>query len=728
MGTTLTPKNLADLFKNITDQYDAVKTAQDTVYGLLRGYNLDFFSHLSSKSNPDIQVPIVDACTDYQRSIRDMEFTYSSMYAYSQYRTLFSSLDTYFRSETALTDKTLNGFLAYNKSYVSDKENKVYNGIMNRFLQARNVLVDNNKLIYKVTYTSGSFVVATDSPSSTTFNNTSYASTLTDGITYAPFPMKIYPASETSGFSLTITFSDNTTTTLNCMSTPLTTDGEYLGLKSGIKSIAVASGSVTEGMTFSVYSKYAKLTFSQPTGWECYNNLDNAIQCYVLTSETQPIAEGTRVYIGCNYYFPLEEATTVWLYLRINPSLVGDLDGKFTVGATELDYGTQSGSWYVNNYEVTLNTDLTVTANVADIGAPIAYVFSDAVDFDLSNPNNYIPMGTPTAQDTVIVSANFASMTITGTVTCDTITFGDGNTVNATINGDAVFNGAINQGTVNGTATFNASSNNYGGVTTGIFTNSDNNGTATTATFNDSNNFGTIGTATFNGTSVNVEGDVTVLATFNDTSSNESILTGTAIFNDSATNAAAGQIPSATFNETSANNGALTNLSYFYGSSIHVGTCGDVEFHDTSTCGETATVTGSAYFYDSSVSDHATLGTAWFYDSSTSDSGQITDAHYLESSTCSYTVLSNAEFKDTSTFGGGFISSGGNFYATALASSGQIFNGYFYPVNTGTVEAPVWTYPTVNGGVDITNASVYWIEGDAPFGGNAQNLTYMGYP
>jgi len=262
MATLLTKQNLTDIFDKILVQYTAVETAQNSMYDDLRDYNIDFVSHFSQKLNPSVYIPLFSSMKEFQETINNAVTDYSEFSRYPCYRNLFTALENYCKSDPALTDKTLNGFLYYNDMQVSDVFNRLYNGINSRFLQARNVLPPPNFVIYKTVVVNLALVNDTSvTPAASVFNNDSYSPTAADGKTYAPFTIKIVPNADCWGIKFTITFSDNTTETLDCLLEANKIPVAGIDLPSdhsGIKSISVDSRTMSDilfadlSFTFSV--------------------------------------------------------------------------------------------------------------------------------------------------------------------------------------------------------------------------------------------------------------------------------------------------------------------------------------------------------------------------------------------------------------------------------------------------------------------------------------------
>mgnify|MGYP001274466409 CR=1 FL=1 len=371
MATTLTKQNLANIFDRVLDIFDTLKSEQDSLFTAIQTCNIDLASHFSYRGEADIEAPLMLALQNYRDYVKTCTTGYTSLSRYAQFRTMFTAFSTYFRTETVLTDKTINGFMAYNDLKVSDKVNRIYQGITGNYLQARNVLPPEDMAFASAVSVIPSIgadpIWQISLPETSVFNNTSYVATSVTGNTYSPFPIKIVPSAELTGVVFTLTWSDDTTTTFDFSSTTLPVSGYYVETyHSGIKSIALVSGVIGNiGLTF--YTNFTYVKFLSPLGW-C-NPGEEMIQAYLTD------VNGIRLFFGNTQFVP--KNVLAQLYLRIKPSLLGDLNGTFFIGNTQLNLGTDDGTgWYVSTTEITPTAVVNVQAKSLEIaplpGGPVA--------------------------------------------------------------------------------------------------------------------------------------------------------------------------------------------------------------------------------------------------------------------------------------------------------------------------------------------------------------------
>lgn len=403
MATSLTKKNLQDLFDKILLQYAAVKTKQDTEYNKLKAINIDMYSQLSSKGDSTVEIPLLKALKNYQYSIYNLVTGYDVFSSATHFKTLFSALDTYFKSETSLTEKTINGFLVYNSMPQTDAFNRIYKGIIGRYLQARNVLVNQD------------VVVATSSVSDLTLGispiSSTYSGTAVDGETYTPFQMLLETTSVVStGIKFTITFSDNTTETFDYLLSSIPAEGiNVSALHSGVKSVAVVTRTMSDedfvDFGFTLTSNYGIMTFAYPAGWEA--STEDTRRCYVGTDET-----GTRVGLGETYIFSKGEEIS--LFLKIKPTLLNPADGEWTVDGTSFGFGSLVDGWYVTTYTFTPTTDFSITvAAQAGIDPDSDFTTLDIVN-KINDIIDIIGVGTPPAG--LDPAVNFSTLDIVNKV------------------------------------------------------------------------------------------------------------------------------------------------------------------------------------------------------------------------------------------------------------------------------------------------------------------------
>ncbi|MCK9616137.1 MAG: leucine-rich repeat domain-containing protein [Candidatus Omnitrophica bacterium] len=557
MATTLTKQNLANIFDRVEEIYDTLKSEQDSLYSSFRSYNIDLSSHFFFRGNSDVEYPLMLALQNYREYIKTVSTEYSCLSRYVEFKRMFNAFNTYFLTESELTDKTINGFLAYNDLKVSDKVNKIYHGITGNYLQSRNVLPPENMIfasaIPVIPSVGADPIWQISLPETSVINNTSYVSTSVTGNTYTPFPIKIVPSSEITGVVFVLTWSDDSQTSFDFSSTPLTTAGYCVPVyHSGIKSISLVSGSIgTTSLTF--YTNFTYIKFLSPLGW-C-NPGEEAIQAYITD------INGTRLFFGNAQFVP--KSVEFQLYLRIKPSLLGDENGTFFINDTQQDLGTVDGEgWFVNTVQVTPTTNIIVQAKSISIApiqeGPVSYVFSGIIDGDMDKIGNYSPSGIPTSVDSV----DFTGKTITtGSLICDSAVF-SGTTINGgsfTITqGLTLTNGSqTGDSAVLGTVTF-VDSINYGTVTTAIFQSdaaqSYNFGTCVSAVFND---------GTFNGTTEDQTATCENASFYNGI--NYSTVSATARFYYSSQNADSGTCHHGIFQETSSNTGTCDIASFYPG-------------------------------------------------------------------------------------------------------------------------------------------------------------------
>jgi len=331
--------------------------------------------------------------------------------------------------------------------------------------------------------------------------------------------------------------------------------------------------------------------------------------------------------------------------------------------------------------------------------APVSFKFTGAEDSSFDKYNNYFPPSVPTSIDTVVIDDTALIMPAAGTLTCNSVTLNNINSTDPSI---------VNIGTgatINSITTFNNATNN-GIISNAIFNNRSINGASgviTNATFNDlSENYGEIlDTGIFNYGSINnnivsnaifncpeIGGGATNYgiidnAIFNDYAANLGIINENAIFNDESSNFF-GTVATGTFNDLSYN-----------GYGVDVAT-----FNNNSR--NTGYVTISAIFNDNSYN-------SYYYDQY---AGYISFAIFNDNTINVGTVLS-ATFND---------------YSSNFASwffSGNVTSAVYNPLNIGTVENPVWNYPT-NTGI-ITTADIYWLQADNVLSGLITTANYLGY-
>ena len=438
MATKLTTQNMADILDKVVLQFDALKQKQDEMYDAWRGFNIDMYSHLSAKADSDIEVPLASAYKGFQEGLRDMSTPDTELSRHPQFFNLFLSLDNYCATEAALTEKTINGFLKHNDMRVTDKQNRLYRGITGRSLRSENVNPTPGTVFYATKVIGSSFLSgvyesiflmskdASAMPSETEWNNASYTGQETDGITFAPFVVRLKPNKDVLGLKLTVTWSDDTVSVLDYRIHGLPERGaELLGLHSGIKSVVPDESTRTmsdadyEGLELQFMSApdpvYANMTFVMPTEWDGQTVVPEAFEVYLGEDETGDKLEG-----GESLEFLVGEPVS--LFMRIKPSLLGNIEGKWMVDGELLEYGQEHmDGWWVNTHSFIPDGGFTITAGPHEIS--IAYTFLGTVDGNLANPSNYSPQGLPGGSDTIDVSTTNPELVVYGGATCDKITF-----------------------------------------------------------------------------------------------------------------------------------------------------------------------------------------------------------------------------------------------------------------------------------------------------------------
>jgi len=363
--------------------------------------------------------------------------------------------------------------------------------------------------------------------------------------------------------------------------------------------------------------------------------------------------------------------------------------------------------------------------------------------------------------DAVICTGGNATITVSGNVTADSITFGavgytiagsaitlsaptspiTGNqaaTITNDIVGNPIFNGSISfNGTITGNATFNDDSANNGNVTgDGIFNDSSsNNGNVTgNATFNDSSdnyggiggdatfndqswNYSTIsGDATFNGSSYNyIPGNVNGDAVFNDSSSNWGTIGGNATFNDGTYDEEGIISGNATFNDSSSNYwGGHVN-----GNAIFNGGCNE------------GTVNGDAIFYGGTSNQGSVYGDAIFNDDSNNQGGCgvaiFNDNSYNDYTLNTWYMLNKLRRSQLSLSN---VHTSNDYYDNSIGIGDATFNDNSY--NDGTVGEATFNdnsvnWLTINDDANFNNDSVNWgmIGGDATFSDYSYNVGFV---
>lgn len=344
---------------------------------------------------------------------------------------------------------------------------------------------------------------------------------------------------------------------------------------------------------------------------------------------------------------------------------------------------------------------------------PITYNFTGVIDGSLDNYNNYFPQGIPTSADTVILDSTRINNPSSGTVTCEKFIVNDSlSTFNVSIDGGTYntvveFNDSTNNNTVINQAIFNDSSQNHSECAIVTFNNTSMNyGACTLAIFNDtSNNASTCTSATFNNTSVNSL--YCSSAIFNDAASNMYVC-NYGIFNDGAYNYST--CTTAVFNHEAWNAGSC-EYGTFNNDSINYNICHNAIFNNNSYNNNSESI---EYIEDATFNDNSfNMGTcshAIFNDYSYNN-GQINiDATFNNYSHNEYNMFTYEQFN----------------FKDYSYNNGKANWGYFYPLNIGTIDNPIWNYPVNNG--TINHARVYWLQSDNELGGITNDIEYLGYP